>query len=341
MMSVPMTAAAQNVVAKEVISPRTGQVVYTIPLPSSWQVSRNPNSQYFVTGPNGLTISHSVKNEYFFGSNMGGFAQNSRREYLAPMSAGQYFQQILKPYIQSQGHKFLRSYPLPESVTFQEKHSASMPNTGHRRSFQAIGSDWQTGPGETSMVSAVLTYVQGQAGTTWDTQFTQMEVPSSQFEAAKKAVRYGVANAVIGRDHQGIMNGKLNAFNRENKRKEDTRARQEDIRHQGEMGAIAARGKATRDAGSANSDILDSNMESFRKIQAMKDGGQAKSVRNIRGETIISDPTSGRRYTAPSGSRYNWVNENGELIRSDNPNYNPNTDNNVNQNDYKQYEPED
>jgi|GEM_PF-5020143 len=341
MMSVPMSADAHNLVPMEVRSPTTGEVTYTIPLPSNWRINSDPNSQYFVSGPNGIKIYHSFDNKYFYGPNMSGYGQNSVRQFLAPMSADQYFQQIVKPNLQSQGRKFLTAYALPEYVGLQEKFSTGMPNTGNRRSFQAIGSDWQTGRAEKSMVATVLTFIEGQAGVVWSAQMTQMEAPQSQFDAAKQVVRYGVANSVIGQDNQRTLNTKLNAFNRENTRKEAERARNEDSRHRREMGRIAAAGAASRAAGQASSDALVSSMDSYRRIQAMKNGGQAASVRGIHGETIISDPSSGRRYTAPSNRGNYWVNSNGELMTTEDPNYNPNTDNSVNQHGWTQYEPDD
>lgn len=341
MMSAPLSAGAQNVVPMEVMSPTTGQVTYTIPLPSDWRISSNPNSQYFITAPNGIYITHPVKNAYFYGQGMGGFGQGSGRQFAPAMSAQQYFQQVVKPNFQSQGFGFIRSYALPEQVALMEKFSAGMPNTGNRRSYQAIGSDWKTGQGQTSMVVTLMTYVEGQAGVAWDASINQMEAPNSKFEYAKKAVRYGVANSVIGRDYQRTMNGKLNAFNRENARKEAERARNEDIRHRGEMGAIAARGAASIAAAKASSDILDSNMDSWNKIQAMKDGGQSASVRGIREETILTDPNSGRRYDgAPAGRGHYWVTEGGELMTTEDPNYNPNTDNSRNNDNWTQYDPE-
>jgi hypothetical protein len=107
------------------------------------------------------------------------------------------------------------------------------------------------------------------------------------------------------------------------------------------MDGIARAGTTSNAIAKAGNDVLDSSMDSFRRIQAMKDGGQASSVRAARGETIISDPTSGRRYSAPTGSNNYWVNSYGELITNDNSNYNPNTDNSVNQNDWTLYDPED
>lgn len=339
--AIPMSAGAQNVVPVEVRSPTTGQISYTIPLPSTWRVSSNPNSEFFVTGPNGIKIYHSFNNRYFYGNNMNGFAPGNGAQFAAPMSAGEYFQQVVHPNLQSQGHTFLTSYALPEYVSLQERFAAGMPNTGNRRTFQAIGSDWQTGSGETSMVATVLTYTEGPAGVAWNAQLTQLEAPNTNFEQAKKAVRYGVANSVIGRDHQRVLNQQLEAFNRDNAQRDAVRARNEDIRHQGEMSAIAARGAASRAAGRASSDALDSSMASYRRIQAMQDGGQSASVRGIHEETIITDPNSGRRYDgAPAGRGNYWVTPNGELMTTEDPNYNPNVDNSVNQYDWTQYEPE-
>ena len=69
------------------------------------------------------------------------------------------------------------------------------------------------------MVATVMAYTQGQAGTLWEAQLTQMEAPNSQFNQAKKTVRYGVANSVVGRQNLDTLNRNLAQANREIKRK--------------------------------------------------------------------------------------------------------------------------
>lgn len=341
MMSVPLTANGQQIEYKDIYSPTTGRVTYSMPLPSDWQVNRNPNSDYFVSGPGGIKIYHSFKNEYFYGQNMGGYGNVGGRQFMAPMSADQYFQQIVKPHLQSQGHRFITSYAIPEYVGLMNKFAAGMPNTGTRRSFYAIGSDWQTGRGEKSMVTTVLSFVEGPAGVTWYSQMTQMEAPSSKFDWAKRTVRNGVQKAKIGSQNQSILNRELVQFNRENDRKSAERMARSQREHDIRMEGIAAAGRASTARARDGMDALDSSMSSYQRIQAMKDGGQANSVRGIHGETIISDPYSGRRYDgAPAGRGNYWVGPDGELMTTEDPNYNPNTDNSVNSHDWTKFEPE-
>ena len=328
MMSVPISAGAQNIDYMD-IKNRQGQVTYSLPLPTDWQFISNPNSDHYIRGPNGIKLYHPTDNAYYYGQNMGGQTLGGR-QFLAPMSAQQYFQQMVAPYLQSQGYQLIDSYPIPEYVAMMENYSAGMPNTGNRRYYYAIGSDWQSGPQKKSMVTTVMTFVESQHGTAWNASMAVMDAPHSQFEMAKKTVRYGVKNVRLGRDLQMRRGQELIAFNRDLAERDAIRDRNEEIRHQREMSDIAARGAESRAIGRAGSDALDSSMDSYRRIQAMKDGGQERSVRGIRGETIISGPNSNETFTVPSGSDYYWVNQNGEYIPTDNSLYNPNTDNAVN-----------
>lgn len=188
---------AKNLQHKDILDPVTGDAIYTIPLPPDWQINADPLSETFVSSSSGVKIYPTFSNRYFHNDNMEVQKSIDGWHFMAPMSSGEYFSNVIVPNLSSQGHQFLNAYPVPEYVEFIQKFSANIPETEPKRKYCAIGSDWKTGPDETSMVVAVMSVLEQEDIVVWEIYMAQMEAPEALFKSAKKTLRYGIHNSEI------------------------------------------------------------------------------------------------------------------------------------------------
>lgn len=70
----------------------------------------------------------------------------------------------------------------------------------------------------------------------------------------------------------------------------------------------------------------------------MNSQGQTRTINAIGERNVISNYSTGERYTVQSGSKYYWVNNDGKYFGTDNPNYDPRTDNRINNVEWSQFQ---
>lgn len=208
---------AKNLQDKDILDPITGDTIYTIPLPPDWQIDTDPLSETFVSSPSGVKIYPTFNNRYFHNDNMKIEESIDGWHFMAPMSSGEYFWNVIVPNLSSQGHQFLDVYPVPEYVEFIQKFSANISETGPKRKYCAIGSDWKTGPGETSMVVAVMSVLEEEDIVVWEVYMAQMMAPEALFKSAKKTLRYGIHNSEIHDQLGNYFSQKIENFMRNDK----------------------------------------------------------------------------------------------------------------------------
>jgi len=247
-----------------------------------------------ISSPSGAKLYQSEIHSYFHSSNFGFQGQAmAERQYAEPVSAEQYFQQVIKPNMERGGARFVSSYPLPVYKDFFQKAADSLGSIRSRVRHDAIGSDWETQNGTKVMLVSVARYLEQASALTWDVIITQMEAPTANFDAARETLLLGVQNAELGRENIQSLNAGLRDFHQRNDTKWkgiNDRAR---IAHESNMSVI-------REAGIRS--------DNFARES------QRRSIRTIRGETVIGTPGTNQGYTVDSGYQNYWVNPDGEYI---------------------------
>ncbi len=321
---------------------KSGLIQSRAPLPSDWLMYQETNTPYFITGPDGIKVSHPKFEEYVFSRDPYTLQtlQLSGKQISPVYSLDQIIEQSFKPSAAAQGYTFIRSYPIPEVEAFWQKFSAGMPRTGTHRSHSVMGCDWKDAQGNHSMMILVQSIYQNDASIFWNLQTTELEAPESRFADAKAHYIHGLANTEINPQWQQYMNGQLigqiqqnNAFWAQ-KTQESARA------HQQRMSAIQARGQASRAIGNTYSEILDINHSGYLNRSSLVDAGQARTVNMIGEHVIINNQSTGERYKVDDGSKFYWVNKDGEYFGTDNSLYDPRIDNKINGQEWSRFEVE-
>ncbi|MDH4027580.1 MAG: hypothetical protein OEU95_01950 [Nitrospirota bacterium] len=99
---------------------------------------------------------------------------------------------------------------------------------------------------------------------------------------------------------------------------------------QGQIRQIQSIGQLSRIISQTNNEISDMMMESYNNRQKVNDRIANDFSQYIRGVDEYRDPNEGKAVELPSGYDNAWSNSSGEYILSDDPNFNPNINSNLN-----------
>lgn len=321
---------------------QNGMIQSRTPVPVSWDISENPEAEIYIKGPNGLTVSKTHIENYTY-SNDPFTLQTARQmgQQVWPVeSLESIVQQHLRPSAEAQGNAFVKSHPLPGLVKFWEKFGAGMPQTGSRRQYNALGTEWTDNNGTQSFLVMVQTITTQGTTIMWSVRTTELKAPSTHFKKAKDEYLYALVNTEINPEWQQMMNGELiSQINKNNafwamKSQESARA------HQQRMAAIQARGNTSQSIARTYSDILDINHAGYLNRNNINNEGHQNTVNMIAGQTVIGNHDTGEHYTVETGSKYYWVNNNGEYFGTDNSLYDPRIDNTINDKQWAMFEVE-
>ncbi|MDW3095589.1 MAG: hypothetical protein R8G33_07950 [Gammaproteobacteria bacterium] len=324
---------AEKVVLHTVIDKQRNMAMHQIPLPASWKiVTPNTIEDPSIIGPNGIKIYYRNGGSYVFSNDpyMQQIYSQSGQQMRPPVSAQQIVEQDLAPQLNKHGLQLEKVYPLPEiaqrSQTYSNKLYKSMPTQQY---FDAAGSEWSDGKGNTILVIVDQIANDGQGSVFWYYSLKVLEAPDKHFEEAKVTFIYGIVNTqdnpqqiqAYNLSEQQKSNQSWNQHNARMKQNQQNFERQQAIH------------KSTSDA------INRSINSTYQNQNASSDRLQDKQINVIRDESTVTNPHDGEQYQVEAGADHYWMNSDGEYIPSNDPNYNPNLDPNNNR-EWQYVEPE-
>jgi len=350
-MSVSGGAMAQNIQYRDILNPETGMVSASVPLPASWSLITNPNSDLSLSGPNGVKVYKPEKHEFYFSEKpqllrQSTISQNfSNRTFAQPISIEHFFERAVKPSLESSGLTLVATYPFPEDSEFRDKVVRSTPDNRLIMRHNTLASDWTTRDGKKFMVALAGRYIEtsqqhGFPGllSFWSMEVTQMEAPVAHFDNAKQVLINAKKHTRIGQENAQHQNQIIKANNARDDAHWDRMAAQSRVGHQQRMRDIEAFGQSSRDWAATSQGILDSSHAAFQGREALQSAGQANLVRSIHGQTVIGNSYPYGGQIVQGGYEHYWVNQNGEYIPSNDGFYNPNQDSSVNSEDWTRTE---
>ncbi|MAK35148.1 MAG: hypothetical protein CMC15_03105, partial [Flavobacteriaceae bacterium] len=163
----------------------------------------------------------------------------------------------------------------------------------------------------------------------WNFFGQYLQATSADFSEAKKAFLYGLENTQY--NQQWIATRNQNDMNRANVSY---------AAHQKRMAAIQARGNASMALSKTYSEISDISHAGYLKRSNINSAGHSKTINTIAENTVIANHGTGEHYTVPSGSNYYWVNNRGEYFGTNNINYDPRIDQQINDSEWTKFEVE-
>ena len=306
--------------------PSTGTTFATFPIPNSWQPTTGDKLIY-LEGPNGLKIYNDMSN-FFYYSNDSGYNQFMKEignQVKPTMTVDQLINQELVPSAKKEGSRLVKKYPMQQLANTDRRIDAMYyKSTPEQANFQAIVTEWEDNNGTKSVIvikHKVSNYGQGRLG--WGYSYSGMESNASSFEQAKQDFLFALINIKVNPQYIQMANQKNQQANQ-----------QQMAGHQQRMNDIKQFGENNTKAFNARSQANDMRHNSWRAGQDSSDRMQRNTINSINEVSTYQDQ-SGNTYEVDG--YHNQVYTNGsEVITTDDYNYNPNGDTNVNGTNWEQ-----
>ncbi|RFN58857.1 hypothetical protein DZ858_01900 [Marixanthomonas ophiurae] len=336
------TQQEKNIKFQYVKDPKSGMVQYKMLLPIDWLIHQEPNARYFITGPNNLKVNKAEMVEFVYSNDP--FTQQTLQmsgKQIAPVyPLEQVVQQFIQPAAQAEGYRYIKSYPLPKVEAFWQRFSAGMPQTGSQRQHRVLGTEWKDSNGNYSFIAIVQAITTKNQIVHWSLQTTELEAPQAFFGKAVKSYLQGVGSIEINPQWQQMMNGKLMGQIQQNEVFWATKTAESAQAHRQRMAAIQARGNTSNSIAKTYSEISDISHAGYLKRSDINSAGHSKTINTIGERTIIANHQTNEHFNVQAGSKYYWVNNNGEYIGTNNSLYDPRIDNKINGSEWVKFEKE-
>ena len=322
----------------QVVDPRTGIVQAVSPIPASWEVHPE-GAPLAMSGPDGVKVHRTETAQFAWAHDA--FGQDSARQLghrvVPPLPLDEVVRQMVEPAARAQGNRLVRAYPVPEIEGFWQRFAAGMLQTGAQRQVRAVGTEWTDDRGTMTFVAIVQTINAQGNSIIWTLQTTSLEAPEEVFEEARAAYVYAAGNTQINPQWQQAMNGQLaGQLQRNDAFWEDAMARSR-AAHQQRMAAIEQAGRSARQIGDTYSEILDINHAGYLSRDSMNSAGHSATIDSIGERSLIGNHETGEHYLVDAGSKYYWVGNDGRYFGTDDPLYDPRTDQRVNDVDWTKF----
>lgn len=334
----PPAEAAADIRYHEIRDPQSGAVQAVSPIPASWEVHPD-GSPVYMTGPGGIQLYRTETTQFAWADDS--FAQQTVRQMghqvMPPLPLDQVLAQLVEPAARAQGNRLLRSYPVPDIEGFWRRFLAGMVQTGSQRQVRALGTEWTDERGTRTFVSVVQSIYRQGPTTFWTLQTASLAAPEEVFEEARVAYLYAVGNTEINPQWQQMANGRLVGQLRQDQAFHEDMMAKSRAAHQQRMAAIEQAGNAARSVGDTYSDILDIGHAGYLNRDSINSAGHASTIDTIGERTVIGNHETGEHYNVEAGSQYYWVGNDGTYFGTDNPLYDPRTDQRVNHIDWSKF----
>lgn len=294
-----------------------------MPIPSTWKVVNNKKDNIMFEAPNGTKIYGERFNTFYYSNNdqLNYISQQNGSQIKAPKDINRVLNEDFKPYLESNGLKYLRQFPLPQLATADKQLDNLMfKSTPEEKKYECIVTEWEDKNGNKSLgiIRYFTCYYPTIGGMNWGYTLNALEAPKLVYENAKE----DYINALLNLQVNPNWLQKNNQYYAQI-------SRQSNASHQQRMADIRKQGQAIINNGKTYSSILDSSHESWKRRNTMTDVGQSKSVDAVWERSNMSNQ-NGNQYQVEGYYNNVWKNDNNEYVATDNTNWNPNVDNTTN-----------
>ncbi|MFK7783070.1 hypothetical protein [Psychroserpens sp.] len=294
-----------------------------MPIPSTWKVVNNKKDNIMFEAPNGTKIYGERFNTFYYSNNdqLNYISQQNGSQIKAPKDINRVLNEDFKPYLESNGLKYLRQFPLPQLATADKQLDNLMfKSTPEEKKYECIVTEWEDKNGNKSLgiIRYFTCYYPTIGGMNWGYTLNALEAPKLVYENAKE----DYINALLNLQVNPNWLQKNNQYYAQI-------SRQSNASHQQRMADIRKQGQAIINNGKTYSSILDSSHESWKRRNTMTDAGQSKSVDAVWERSNMSNQ-NGNQYQVEGYYNNVWKNDNNEYVATDNTNWNPNVDNTTN-----------
>jgi len=317
---------------KPIRDPKSGQVVSYVPYPQSWKAVSGPNGTQAFQGPNGISVRQLMPSEMYYFNVDPYVVQATGQRVANPVPVQQVLQQRVAPTMQQQGAKLTKQYSLPNIARRTQGLMQGALSRSRIQSFEVLASEWQKPNGKKVLVLISKTVMHSQGGSFWNANYSELEAPAQVFEQAKEAFLYGQRNFQLDQQAAMAHNAKLQRQEQE----ANARLAASAAAHNAKMANREAAFQASQaQYRSTTNDISDISMQGYWKRSEINDRMRSKEVDMIHERNTMVNPYTNQTMHVPSGYNQYYINPQGNVIGSNNANFNPNVNNQYNGTEWK------
>ncbi len=316
---------------KPVRDSKTGRVVSYLPLPKDWKMGTMPSGIQGIEGPSSIRVSSLPTELYYF--NVDSYtAQMAGMQVANPVSLEVIFKENIVPHIQQQGGKLLKRYSLDKTAQRSKELMQSALNRSSVQQYNMLASEWQQPDGSKSLILITQMIMHSQGASTWSFGMTELEAPGQYFEDAVATYLFAQANWEVDYNTAMAHAAELNRMDKAaEQRMADSRAA-----HQKRMRSDEEAFQNTQKIHRSTSDeISDMSMRSYWSRSDMESRMHSKEMNMIREEYTLTNPWSNKSLQVNSGYQNYFINANGDIIGSNDVNFDPNVHKNYNHTQWK------
>lgn len=309
------------------IRDQNGVVALTMPFPSTWKMMPASNGGPSITGPHGIKVTDYPLRSFFINYNMSIQQAYAGQQMRGMPGVEQLIQEDFVPQGRQNGLELVKFYEIPEISKMDKWYSDALYKAMPSRSeVVAIGVDWKANDGSPQFSLIHLNVSTSEAMQQWYYRVSHLEAESEHFEAAKKQLIFSLANQRY--NLEPIM-----AYNKA----EAQRVGQSWAAFNQRMAQNQANFDAQQRAFVNKSNAInDAIMSGWRERNAASDIQQERTIDGIYERTNVQDVETGQKYKVSAGANQYWMNSQGEYISTQLQDYNPNLDDNMNEQKWKQ-----
>lgn len=313
-----------------------GTILVEMPFPTSWQIAgKTRQGDPTITGPDHIKV-FDFPLQVFIHTNdpqMRQVYQSGGLKIRALPETMQLIREDLVPWAAGQGLEFVKHYEVPEVARIDKWYSDQLYKAMPMEiRISAIGTEWKhSTTGNPFFLLMRLNVSNSPSMQNWSYFCNGLQAEKVHFEKARKQLIFGLANARYRLEP--IM-----AYNRA----EAEKAGKSWAEHNQRM----ARNWANFEAGqrefvNRSNAAHDALMKNWQDRNAAGDRSHERFVDTITERAKVTDPSTGRHYKVESGSNHYWMNANGQYIGTDDVNFDPNRDQEMNRQNWQKLNPAD
>lgn len=308
----------------------SGAVAAHIPIPATWDMpqSKAVGAATF-SGPNGLQITDFPAESFTYVTDP--YLQQSYYQAGVAMRSmpgvEQIIEQDLIPKCKQRGYTFVSYAEVPEVSKIDRWYNDQLYKAVPTQSeVAAIGIEWKDGDGNPYFVLMHLFVSSTAQMQNWYYFCTDLKVEKESYSKAKKQLLFALANIRYALEPIAEYN-----------RKEAEKAGRSWAAHNQRMAQNQARFEAQQRAFINKSNAInDAIMSGWRAQNQASDKAHEQFIDVITERTNVVNNVTGKTYKVDAGYNNYWMNADGEYISTDQHDYNPNLDDNMNNQNWQQ-----
>jgi len=307
-----------------------GQTMAQMTFPANWKLHNEPGKAAF-SGPNGISVYYIPPRNFMYSNDQmtaDVYRQNGGK-LRSPLSAEELVRQDLEPIAKKEGSKLVKVYRSPEIAKSDGSIQNMMYHIGPVTSkYDAVVSEWEDKDGNPYAIVLHLNVNPMGNMVMWNYYGHGLDVPKKHYKSAKNILVSGLASLqynprYFDQYNQNEMNRKSSSW----------------AAHRQRMSAQQSQFDAQQAAFKEKSESINKSiMANYDSQNAASDRNHNRFLNYIKDENTVANPKDGNRYQVQTGSNQYYMNENGQYIGTNDPNYDPNRNQGTNNQTWNEVE---